>query len=49
MGEEERPLTWDEATALIRVILRMDARLDKIEAMLDELLDGDDGEEEADA
>ena len=45
MAEEEQPLTWDEANALIRVILRMDAKLDELEAKVNELLDVDDEEE----
>jgi hypothetical protein len=42
VGEEERPLTWDEANALIRLVMRIDEKLDRIL----EYVEGENGEEE---
>jgi hypothetical protein len=42
VGEEDAPLTWDEANALIHLIMGIDEKLDR----LLEYVEGEDGEEE---
>ena len=49
VGEFGNGLDWDDATAMLSALMRIDARLDALEAKLGEierLLDGDDEEEE---
>jgi hypothetical protein len=41
-ADEDQPLTWDEANALIGLIMRIDEKLDRII----EHLEGENGEEE---
>lgn len=48
----EEPLSWEDATSLIRAIMRIEGALEEMRAILLDirsLLEGEDGEEEEEA
>jgi hypothetical protein len=47
MPDEHRPgFEWDDVSSILLALMRLDSRLDEIEAKLNEILGEDDGEEE---